>query len=193
LERGVRLWTRCGRRESRKGKYLAYTSPQVLDGAASTVSDDIYSLGATIFQLLTGKRVVEGVDVEAQVRSERPPGVIELRHKLNRDGQALFKNWERTVALSLSKNPAERPVTIADLEQRLGMGGGAEPEKEVSPRAAAAAAAAAVAAKLPETKAPENAPLPPEHMGVAEEDLDEKEEPAPSNERVSAPGLASPC
>ena len=172
----------------KEGKYLAYTSPQVLDGAAPTVSDDIYSLGATVFQLLTGKRVVEGVDVEAQVRSERPPGVIELRHKLNRDGQALFKNWERTVAMSLSKDPAERPVNIADLEQRLGMGGGAEPEKEVSPRAAAVAAAAAVVAQAPETKAPEKVELPPEHMGVAEEDLDEVEGPAPSNERVSAPG-----
>jgi formylglycine-generating enzyme required for sulfatase activity/serine/threonine protein kinase len=172
----------------KEGKYLAYTSPQVLDGAAPTVSDDIYSLGATVFQLLTGKRVVEGVDVEAQVRSERPPGVIELRHKLNRDGQALFKNWERTVAMSLSKDSAERPVSIADLEQRLGMGGGAEPEKEVSPRAAAVAAAAAVVAQAPETKAPVKAELPPEHMGVAEEDHDEVESPAPSNERVSAPG-----
>ncbi len=170
----------------KEGKYLAYTSPQVLDGAAPTVSDDIYALGATVFQLLTGKRVVEGVDVEAQVRSERPPGVIELRHKLNRDGQALFKNWERTVALSLSKDAAERPVSVADLEQRLGMGGGAEPEKEVSPRAAAAAAAAAVAGT--EAKVPEKKELPPEHMGVAEEDLDHEEDPAPTNERVSAPG-----
>lgn len=172
----------------KEGKYLAYTSPQVLDGAASTVSDDIYSLAATVFQLLTGKRIVEGVDVESQVRSERPPGVIELRHKLNRDGQALFKNWERTVALSLSKDPSQRPVSIADLEQRLGMGGGAEPEKEVSPRAAAAAAAAAVAAQAPDAKVPEKVELPPEHMGVAEEDPDEEEVPAPSNERVSAPG-----
>jgi serine/threonine protein kinase len=172
----------------KEGKYLAYTSPQVLDGASPSVGDDIYGLGATMFQLLTGKRVVEGVDVEAQVRSQRPPGVIELRHKLNRDGQALFKNWERTVALSLSKDPNERPVSIADFEQRLGMGGGAEPEKEISPRAAAAAAAAAVAARAAETKAPVKEELPPEHMGVADEDLDEEEGPAPSAEKVSAPG-----
>jgi formylglycine-generating enzyme required for sulfatase activity/serine/threonine protein kinase len=173
----------------KEGKYLAYTSPQVLDGAAPTVADDIYALGATIFQLLTGKRVVEGVDVESQVRTVRPPGVIELRHKLNRDGQALFKNWERTVALSLSKDPNERPVNIADLENRLGMGGGAEPEKEVSPRQAAAAAAAAVAARAAETAGPVKEALPPEHMGVAEDDLDEEVEgPAPSAERVSAPG-----
>jgi serine/threonine protein kinase len=172
----------------KEGKYLAYTSPQVLDGAEPTVGDDIYSLGATVFNLLTGKRVAEGVDVEAQVRSERPPGIIELRHKLNRDGQALFKNWEKTIVLSLSKSTSERPVSMADLEQRLGLGGGAEPEKEVSPRAAAAAAAAAVAAKMPEAKAPPKVELPPEHMGTAVEDAEEDEEPEDPNERHSSPG-----
>ena len=40
----------------REGKYLCYTSPQVLGGSAPTVSDDIYALGATLFELLTGKR-----------------------------------------------------------------------------------------------------------------------------------------
>ena len=38
---------------------------------------------------------------------------------------------------------------MADLEQRLGLGGGAEPEREVSPRAAAAAAAKKGAKKAP--------------------------------------------
>jgi formylglycine-generating enzyme required for sulfatase activity/serine/threonine protein kinase len=172
----------------KEGKYLSYTSPQVLNGSEPNVSDDVYALGATMFQLLTGKRIFEGVDVEAQVRSERPPGVIELRHKLNRDGQALFKNWERTVAQSLSKDPAERPVSIADFEQRLGMGGGEEPEKEISPRAAAAAAAAAVASQAAEQQLPVKEELPPEHMGMAEEDLDDLGEPESPNERVSAPG-----
>jgi len=147
----------------REGKYLCYTSPQVLGGASPTVSDDIYSIGATLFELLTGKRVFEGVDVEARIRSERPPGVIELRHKLNQTGEELPRNWERAIAQSLSKEPADRPVNIGDLARRMGFGVEAEPET------------------------PQKATLPPEHMGVAGEDLDEEHDKPEVSERISAP------
>ncbi len=152
----------------REGKYLCYTSPQVLGGSAPTVSDDIYALGATLFELLTGKRVFEGADVEARIRTERPPGVIELRHKLNQVGEALPRNWERAIAQCLSKDTSERPVNIVDLARRLGIGG--EAEFEVPAKAAAAAGA-----------------LPPEHMGVAGEDLEEEHHKHEVSERVSAP------
>jgi len=160
---------------NREGKYLAYSSPQLLEGAAPTVSDDIYAIGATLFQLLTGKRPFEGVDVEKRISSEKPPGVGELRHKLNRDGLELFKNWERTIAQCLSKDPSERPINIGDLARRLA----SEPE---------AAAKAAPAAVVPPEAAPvpEAAPEPePEHMGLASEEHEEELVVPPVRERKS--------
>ncbi len=164
----------------KEGKYLAYTSPQVLAGAAATVSDDIYSIGATLFHLLTGKRPFEGVDVEKRIPSERPPGVLELRHKLGREGADLFKNWERTIAQCLSKDPSERPINIGDLAQKLN--DLSEPEKlaAAAPAVAAAAPAPKAAAKAPAKPAPE-----PEHMGVAAEEGDEEPAAPPARERVS--------
>ncbi len=154
----------------REGKYLSYTSPQVLDGAAPSVSDEIYSLGATLFELLTGRRIFEGVNVEDRIRSERPPGVIELRHKLNLIGEALPRNWERAIAQCLSKEPAERPVNVGDLAFRLGLAGGVEHE-----------------APAETAKPTANSQLPPEHMGVAGEDLEEEHDLHPVSERISAP------
>ena len=171
----------------KEGKYLAYTSPQLLEGAAPSVSDDIYAIGATLFQLLTGKRPFEGVDVEKRIATEKPPGVLELRHKLNRDGQELFKNWERTIAQCLSKDPMERPINIGDLAKRLA----SEPEAapKPAPKAAPAVAAAAEAAHEPEpapVPAKKAAPEPePQHMGLAADEHDEEPEAPPARERTS--------
>lgn len=165
----------------REGKYVSNTSPQLLDGATATISDDIYSIGATLFQLLTGKRPFEGADVENNIRVERPPGVVELRHKLNRDGQELYKNWERTIAQCLSKDPSERPLTIGDLVKRLSGEVEAEEKTEkkaVSPVAAALAAKAAAAKASAES---------PQHMGVAGEPDEDEHEAPEANERISAP------
>ncbi len=166
----------------KEGKYLAYSSPQLLSGAAPTVSDDLYAIGATLFHLLTGKRPFEGVDVEKRILSERPPGVVELRHKLNREGQELFKNWERTIAQCLSKDPSERPLNIGDLAKKLAGQG----EAEEKPAAAAVAATAAVAKPTVAAKAVEPKAQAPEHMGVAS-DEDDADEPAapPARERAS--------
>jgi formylglycine-generating enzyme required for sulfatase activity/serine/threonine protein kinase len=160
----------------KEGKYLAYTSPQLLEGAAPSVSDDIYAIGATLFQLLTGKRPFEGVDVESRIVSEKPPGVLELRHKLNRDGQELFKNWERTIAQCLSKEPMERPINIGDLAKRLS--GEPEAAPKEAPKAAPKAAPAAV--ETPKPKEPE-----PQHMGMAADEHDEEPEAPPVRERTS--------
>lgn len=162
----------------KEGKYLAYSSPQLLEGAAPSVSDDIYSIGATLFQLLTGKRPFEGVDVEKRIATEKPPGVIELRHKLNRDGQEVFNHWERTIAQCLAKDPTERPINIGDLAKRLS----SEPEA-AAPKAASKAVPAAAAAAAAEAKAAEPEP---QHMGLAADDHDEEPEAPPVRERTSS-------
>lgn len=166
---------RVGIKES---KYLAYTSPQLLEGAAPSVSDDIYAIGATLFQLLTGKRPFEGADIEKRILSEKPPGVMELRHKLNRDGQELFKNWERTIAQCLSKDPMERPINIGDLAKRLSTESDAAPKTAPAATLIAPTATAAEAAHETELEA--------EHLGIAADDHDD--EPvgaAPARERTS--------
>jgi formylglycine-generating enzyme required for sulfatase activity/serine/threonine protein kinase len=166
----------------KEGKYLAYSSPQLLEGEAPSVSDDIYAIGATLFQLLTGKRPFEGVDVEKRIATEKPPGVIELRHKLNRDGQELFKNWERTIAQCLSKDPMERPINIGDLAKRLA----SEPEAAPKPAPKVAPAAAPESEEAPAPAPAKKAPEPePQHMGLAADEHDEEPEAPPARERTS--------
>jgi serine/threonine protein kinase len=52
---------------------LVYMSPQQLDGKAATSLDDIYSLGASIYELLTSKPPFHSGDIDRLVHNEPPP------------------------------------------------------------------------------------------------------------------------
>ncbi|MEO5856721.1 MAG: serine/threonine-protein kinase [Chthoniobacterales bacterium] len=102
---------------------LYYMSPQQLLGEDPAATDDIYAVGATLYELLSGKPPFFGGAVAAQVREVTPPWVAERREKLGIAGEAVPKNWEEAIAACLSKNPADRPQSPVDLARRLGLGG----------------------------------------------------------------------
>ena len=54
---------------------LVYMSPQQLDGHRATHLDDIYSLGATIYELLTSKPPFYSGDINRQIRERIPPSM----------------------------------------------------------------------------------------------------------------------
>ena len=102
---------------------LNYMSPQQLRGDEPVATDDIYAVGATLYELLSSKPPFFGGDIAAQVRDETPPWVAERREKLGIAGEAVPKHWEDAIAACLAKNPADRPQSPVDLARRLRLGG----------------------------------------------------------------------
>ena len=102
---------------------LNYMSPQQLRGDEPSATDDIYAVGATLYELLSSKPPFFGGDIAAQVRDETPPWVAERREKLGIAGEAVPKHWEEAIAACLAKTPADRPQSPVDLARRLRLGG----------------------------------------------------------------------
>jgi hypothetical protein len=115
---------------------LLYMSPQQLDGERASPLDDIYSLGATLYELLTGKPPFYSGGVESQIREKTPPSVAARREALNVSGdQNVPAPWEETIAACLAKNPAQRPQTAGEVAHRLGLGGSVPSPMKPSPAA----------------------------------------------------------
>lgn len=104
---------------------LPYMSPQQLDGEAVSHLDDIYSLGATFYELLTGKPPFYRGDISGQIRTRPPISVSARRQELEVASSAKIPpRWEALIARCLAKNPADRPqraMDILDLGDKAGI------------------------------------------------------------------------
>jgi hypothetical protein len=93
----------------------AYASPEQLRGDALDVRADIYSVGATLFTLLTDRAPFEGdnaVQVVANAISQEPASLTELREDLP-------PGLERVVSRCLAKEPAGRYADYPALRNAL--------------------------------------------------------------------------
>lgn len=102
---------------------LNYMSPQQLLGEEPSPSDDIYALGATLYEMLSSKPPFYNGDVALQVREMVPPPVAQRRVTLGIAGEPIPKRWEETIAACLAKDPEQRPQSAAEVAQRLRLGG----------------------------------------------------------------------
>jgi TPR repeat protein/serine/threonine protein kinase len=98
---------------------LLYMSPQQLLGRKASASDDIYALGATLYELLTGRPPFFTGDIATQVQSVTPPPLAERRSELGIAGEPIPVAWEQTVAACLAKDLAQRPQTAREVADRL--------------------------------------------------------------------------
>jgi len=98
---------------------IGFLSPQQVMGGTPSERDDIYSLGATIFDLLTGTPPFYQGEIIAQICSLKPPALSERLTELDIQADAISPVWEDTVAICLAKNPAERPPCVAAVLQLL--------------------------------------------------------------------------
>jgi serine/threonine protein kinase len=99
---------------------LVYMSPQQLDGDHASPLDDIYSLGATIYELLTSKPPFYSGGIDKQIHEKTPPSVAQRRQELDIvSDKTIPAHWEETIAACLSKNPADRPKTAREVAERL--------------------------------------------------------------------------
>lgn len=90
---------------------LLYMSPQQLRGRRATPSDDIYALGATLYELIAGKPPFFSGELLHQILNETPEPLAERRVDYAPDAAAIPPEWERLILSCLAKNPEERPAT----------------------------------------------------------------------------------
>jgi serine/threonine protein kinase len=100
---------------------LAYLSPQQLDGEAPHPTDDVYSVGILIHELLTGTIPFAAEDVLAEIRRKVPAPVSERRAALGEDGEPVGKSWDKTVAQCLEKSRDGRIKKAAEIPSRIGI------------------------------------------------------------------------
>jgi serine/threonine protein kinase/Tfp pilus assembly protein PilF len=98
---------------------LVYMSPQQLNGERCTHLDDVYSLGASIYELLTSKPPFYSGNIDRQICDRVAPSMTERRKELDIEPASVQKTWEEVVASCLSKDPSRRPQSAVDVAQRL--------------------------------------------------------------------------
>jgi serine/threonine protein kinase/Tfp pilus assembly protein PilF len=98
---------------------LVYMSPQQLGGERGTHLDDIYSLGASLYELLTSKPPFYSGNIDRQICERVAPSMTERRKELDIEPALVPQDWEDAVAACLAKDPSRRPQSTAEVAQRL--------------------------------------------------------------------------
>ncbi len=94
---------------------LLYMSPQQALGQKPAISDDVYAIGATLYELLTSKPPFHSGNIARQLEEMTPPPMAERRAELELVGGPIPPAWEDTVAACLSKDPTKRPAGAMDV------------------------------------------------------------------------------
>jgi serine/threonine protein kinase len=135
----------------------SYMSPQQLDGQMPQVTDDVYSLGSTLYELLTSRAPFFTGDIPHQVRS-LPPQPIEKRLGQLRLENPVPPAVSATIMACLAKDPAARPQSATEIAQALGLNGASHHEPGERPAAASEPTPGAVAPPMPEARAERSSP-----------------------------------
>jgi serine/threonine-protein kinase len=91
---------------------LAYMSPEQITGAPISIAADLYSVGVTLFEAVTGRMPFLGPDFVAQHLGEPPPLPTAV-------SEGVAPGWDPILEGLLVKNPQERTPTLADLRRQL--------------------------------------------------------------------------
>ncbi len=103
---------------------LLYMSPQQLLGAKPSLADDIYALGATLYELIAGKPPFfrgDGYALMMQIREQPPKPMSVQRADPQISGDPIPDIWEKVVLACLAKEPKDRPQSAGEVAQQLGV------------------------------------------------------------------------
>ncbi len=98
---------------------LSYMSPQQLEGERGTHLDDIYSLGASVYELLTSKPPFYVGNIDRQIREKIPPSMTKRRKEFEIEAEPIPAVWEEWVAACLAKDPRRRPQSVTEIARQL--------------------------------------------------------------------------
>jgi tetratricopeptide (TPR) repeat protein len=87
---------------------VAYMAPEQITGGAIGVAADLYALGVTLFQALTGRTPFLGPDLVAQHLGETPPPASSLRPELS-------GAHDEVLARALAKAPEARYASAVEM------------------------------------------------------------------------------
>ena len=94
---------------------VGYLSPEQVRGKETDARSDLFSFGAVLYEMISGKRAFKGdssADVLSAILKEEPPDVTEAN-------QNVSPALDRVVRRCLEKNPAERFQSAHDLAFNL--------------------------------------------------------------------------
>src|SRR5438094_2058942 len=100
---------------------LSYMSPQQLEGERGTHLDDIYSLRASVYELLTSKPPFYVGAITLQIREKVPTSMTEGRKEFEIEAEPVPAVWEEWVAACLAKDPDRRPQSVREIASQLQM------------------------------------------------------------------------
>ena len=97
---------------------VTFMSPQQMDGDPPQVTDDIYSFGATLYELLTSRAPFFTGDIDHQVRKVPPQPVAACLRELKIENP-VPANVSSLILACLRKRPDQRPQSMAEVAERL--------------------------------------------------------------------------
>ncbi len=103
---------------------LYYMSPQQIAGEKPTASDDLYALGAMLYELLAGKTPFfrgDAFSVRQQVLERAPAPLEAHRREVGCTGAEIPAAWSETILACLAKKPEGRPASADEVAMRLGV------------------------------------------------------------------------
>lgn len=98
---------------------LPYMSLQQLMGKRPTALDDVYGLGATIFELLTSTPPYYSGDISLQIQHVTVSSVAERRAEFGIEAEPIPQRWEEVIAACLNKDPTKRPQGAKEVFRQL--------------------------------------------------------------------------
>jgi len=121
--------TRTGQ-DAGAGFTLPYAAPEIVEGESPTVASDIYSLAATLYTSLSGRRPFAYLNTQ----DEKPTAAEHARRILLEPvppliAEGIPADLDALISAAMSKEAADRPVSAAafasafhEIGQRLGLG-----------------------------------------------------------------------
>jgi|GEM_PF-1259659 len=101
------------------GGTLTHMSPQQLEGEVAAVTDDIYSLGATLYDLLCGQPPFYEGDIRQQLRHKIPTPLLERLAALKVSSD-VPPEVASLIMACLAKDPSKRPQGASAVAEWIG-------------------------------------------------------------------------